>query len=60
MRVKLKKESHGFPKGTEFEVTAKDDGFYTDYPFYQGWVKSEKGVKQLMGFEQEDCEVISW
>ncbi len=50
----------GISAGTEFTVETEDDGFYTDNPFYSGWVKNQKGRKFYLSFDQADCKVIEW
>ena len=61
MIVKLKEldDILGIPKGFEFEVVHQDDGFYTDHPFYQGWVINSKGDKFYATYDKEKCEIVN-
>jgi len=62
MRVKLKEKDTFFnlPKGYEFTVKSQDDGFYTDNPFYAGYVTNKKGQKFYATFDQDKCEVTEY
>ena len=62
MRVKLKNPcfTYSLPKGYEFEVVAEDDGFWTNYAFYQGWITMPNGHKVYASFDQDECEVLDW
>lgn len=57
MKVKLKQDYLDFKKGTEFTVDNQDDGFYTDHPFYQGWITDKKGHKSYTAFDKKYCKV---
>lgn len=46
--------------GLEFLVENENDGFYTDYAFYQGWITLKDGYKIYYGIEQKYCEVLEW
>ena len=50
---RLNEDTVYFLKGTEFEITNENDGFYTDLPFYQGWING-----MYMDFDQKDVDII--
>lgn len=56
--VKFKEDYMEFKKGTQFIVDNEDDGFYTDYAFYQGWMTDKTGHKSYRGIEKKYCEVV--
>lgn len=62
MKVKLKEYDSimDVAQGYIFEVLNQDDGFFTDHPFYQGWVQDSNGHKMYIGYEQNQCEVVEW
>lgn len=51
---RLNKDTYHFLKGTEFEITNEDDGFWSNNPFYSGLLDGRQ-----YSFDMEYVDIIS-
>ena len=50
---RLNRDTAYFLKGTEFEITNEDEGFWSGNPFYQGRIDG-----MLLSYDQDTVDII--